>query len=71
MDPAVAVTVLIALYAAACWLWPFARCRRCDGSGKRPSPSGRAWRRCDRCRGSGEWLRLGARVLGSGRRRRR
>lgn len=54
-----------------CWLtltvffaiwWPFKACRRCDGSGKRSSPSGRAWRPCRRCKGSGAKLRLTRRL---------
>jgi DnaJ-class molecular chaperone len=49
-------------YVIACAFWPFAACRRCTGSGKRRSPSGKAWRKCRRCRGSGERLRTGRRV---------
>lgn len=49
-------------YAFACWIWPFTNCRRCHGSGKRPSPTGRAFRHCGRCTGSGARLRIG-RVL--------
>ncbi|MFC7622462.1 hypothetical protein [Microlunatus sp. GCM10028923] len=51
-----------ALYGLACWIWPFSACRRCDGSGKRRSPSGRAWRDCGRCKGTGKRLRLGWRI---------
>jgi hypothetical protein len=49
-------------YAAACWLWPFTDCRRCHGTRKRPSPSGRAFRWCRRCGGTGARLRTGRRV---------
>ena len=31
-------------YLAACWIWPFGNCRRCHGTGRRRSPSGRAFR---------------------------
>jgi DnaJ-class molecular chaperone len=61
----VLILTLIAVtlgYAAACWLWPFRACRRCDGAGKHRSPSGRAFRYCHRCKGTGARLRLGRRV---------
>lgn len=53
----------VAGYAVACALWPFAACRRCKGSGKRRSPSGRAYGRCRKCRGKGERVRTGRRVF--------
>jgi hypothetical protein len=46
-------------YIAACAVWPFRACRRCDGIGKRRSPSGRAYRYCHHCHGTGGRLRLG------------
>jgi hypothetical protein len=49
-------------YVIACWIWPFAACRKCDGAGKFASPSGRAWRNCKRCKGSGKRVRGGVRV---------
>lgn len=54
--------VLAGGYLAACAIWPFTSCARCDGRGKFRSPSGRAWRRCGRCRGSGSRLRYGRRL---------
>ena len=64
MGTLAAIAILAALlwtavYALGCWIWPFKACRRCDGSGKLRSPSGRAWRRCKRCRGGGGRLRGG------------
>jgi hypothetical protein len=57
------LTLLIAGgYLAACAIWPFTACSRCDGNGKRRSPSGKAWRPCRRCGGTGARLRLGRRV---------
>ena len=54
------ITLLVTLgYAAACAWWPFRACRTCDGTGRRRSPSGRAWRYCRRCKGTGARLRLG------------
>lgn len=46
-------------YAFACWVWPFKACGGCDGSGKRRSPTGRAFRLCRRCDGTGRRLRAG------------
>lgn len=56
-----ALGVLI-LYLLACAVWPFAACRWCSGSGKKRSPSGKAWRSCGRCDGSGKRVRFGRRI---------
>jgi hypothetical protein len=50
-------------YIAACVIWPFRACRRCGGSGRFLSPTGRAWRHCTRCAGTGAKLRLGRRIF--------
>ena len=65
--PAVLIlAVVVALWAGgyllACWIWPYRACPTCEGSGKRRSPSGKAWRRCRRCKGTGARLRIGRRV---------
>lgn len=60
----IVVTVLWFLgYLITCVLWPFAACRKCKGSGRFRSPSGRAWRSCRKCKGSGARLRTGRRVI--------
>ena len=46
-------------YLAACRIWPFKNCPRCGGTGRHPSPSGRAYRHCRRCKGTGGRFRLG------------
>jgi hypothetical protein len=46
-------------YGLACWVWPFKPCPRCHGTGKKRSPSGRAFRACRRCDGTGARLRAG------------
>lgn len=61
---AVAMLIVAALtvtvgYCVACWIWPFKACRRCEGLGKRRSPSGRAFSYCRRCNGTGARLRAG------------
>lgn len=52
----------LVVYLLACRIWPFKNCRRCNGNGKRRSPSGKAWRICKRCSGNGRRLRTGRRV---------
>lgn len=52
----------LAVYVAACAWWPFAACRRCEGTGKRRSPTGKAWRPCGRCGGNGRRVRAGRHV---------
>lgn len=59
---AAAVIAWAAAYVIACAFWPFRACRRCDGTAKNRSPSGRAWRRCKRCKGTGAKLRVGRHV---------
>jgi hypothetical protein len=51
-----------AYYLIACALFPFGHCRRCHGTGRRPSPSGRHFRECRRCDGTGRRVRIGRRV---------
>lgn len=57
------LALVVALgYVVACAVWPWRACARCDGSGRRRSPSGRAWRDCRSCDGGGRKLRLGRRL---------
>lgn len=60
----VAVAVVLAAlgYLAACAWWPYTAHRGCGGTGKRRSPTRRAWRPCRRCNGTGRRVRLGRRV---------
>lgn len=37
-------TAWLAFYVTACAVWPYRSCARCSGTGKRRSPSGKAWR---------------------------
>lgn len=52
----------LAGYLVACAVWPFRSCARCSGTGKRRSPTGKAWRPCGRCSGTGRKIRAGRRV---------
>lgn len=61
---ALAVAIIAAaLYLASCRIWPMANCGRCNGTGKRRSPSGKAFRNCPRCKGTGRRDRLGRKFL--------
>lgn len=63
-----ALAVVAPGYAVACWIWPYAACRKCKGAGKFRTSSGRAWRKCRRCKGSGERLRIGRKIYNHYRR---
>ena len=52
-----------AVYALACWVRPFARHRRCQGTGTRHTLILRRLRMCRRCKGSGLVLRRGRAVF--------
>ena len=51
-----ALVIALLIYALACAVTPFARCRRCEGNGRYRKP-GRAWHPCRHCRGAGHRLR--------------
>ncbi|MEV6286472.1 hypothetical protein [Kribbella sp. NPDC051770] len=59
----VAALILTGLYLAACSVWPYANCGRCNGAGKSRSPSGKKFRNCPRCKGTGRRKRLGRHLL--------
>lgn len=50
------------VYAGSCWLYPFRKCGRCTGTGKRERPDREVFALCRRCQGSGRRLRIGRRV---------
>lgn len=54
-----AAVVWLAGYLVACWIWPFRNCRKCDGTARVKSPSGKAFRRCRKCKATGRRLRFG------------
>jgi hypothetical protein len=49
-------------YMLHCIVWPFRSCRKCEGRGRFPSPSGRSWQYCSHCGGRGAQLRFGRRL---------
>lgn len=54
--------IALVLYIGACILWPYSAHRWCKGSGRRRSPTGKAWRACGGCEGTGRRVRLGRRI---------
>jgi hypothetical protein len=52
----------ILVYSLACLFWPFRNCPHCHGSGRRRSPSGKAFGPCRWCKGAGRKLRVGRRI---------
>jgi hypothetical protein len=67
MDPdlvlALGVAAWALVYAASCRWWPWARCLRCHGEGKRRRGDRKVWRTCPRCHGTGRRLRIGRLIL--------
>lgn len=60
---AVFLLVLLVLYVGECLVWPYVKCRRCKGSGRRFEWWGvEAWGDCGRCDGTGRRPRFGRRV---------
>lgn len=50
-------------YVFQCRFYPFASCKKCEGSGKKRSYNKKNWRKCRRCKGSGTRIRTGRRVF--------
>ncbi|MER6692673.1 hypothetical protein [Streptomyces minutiscleroticus] len=60
-----ALLLTLAGYAALCAVQPFARCRKCSGTGTRSAR--RTVKLCRRCHGHRYRLRIGRRLLNTGR----
>ncbi|MFG2059650.1 hypothetical protein ACGFI9_37130 [Micromonospora sp. NPDC048930] len=68
---AIAAAVLLAAgYYVECAVFPWGKCLKCEGNGKKMSPAGKHWRPCRRCKGAGRRLRVGRRVWNFVQRRR-
>ena len=57
---ALAVLAFLGWRLLAIWLFPYAPCWHCKGTGKHRA--GRYWRPCSRCKGTGRRIRLGRRI---------
>jgi DnaJ-class molecular chaperone len=68
MAEAIGLTLIIIIggWAGSLYLWPFAKCRRCDGTGRNPGSNNSRWGQCRRCRGNGNRRRLGAKTIHRG-----
>jgi hypothetical protein len=57
--------VWVVYQVVAAKVWPFARCRSCDGLGRNGGSSGKRWGTCRKCSGSGRRQRLAVRLFAS------
>lgn len=58
---AIVVAGWTGFYILSCRFWPFVKCGRCKGAGKKfgPGQNSKTFRLCGRCKGSGRRLRFG------------
>lgn len=49
-------------YALSCWWFPYGKCQKCSGTGKKYASDGKHFRDCRRCKGAARRLRVGRRV---------
>jgi DnaJ-class molecular chaperone len=49
------------------YLWPYAPCRKCEGSGRNPGSKRGRFGQCRKCKGAGRRIRFGARTVHRGR----
>lgn len=76
MTPHVAIAITLATtliiitfgYASACYVKPFGRCRKCNGTGRTTTRTLRRARWCRRCDATGLRLRIGRHVFNAIRR---
>lgn len=61
------VLAALGVWGVSLYLWPFAPCRKCEGSGRNPGSKRKRFGQCRRCGGSGKRIRLGARTVHRGR----
>lgn len=64
MTTLVIAAVLAAVgYRVSLWLWPYTRCSRCEGTGRKGGSNAKRWGPCKKCGGSGRQERLGVRLF--------
>jgi DnaJ-class molecular chaperone len=59
--------IALAGWVISLYLWPYAPCGKCGGSGRNPGSNSRRHGQCRRCKGGGRRTRLGARTVHRGR----
>ncbi|MCW2889237.1 MAG: hypothetical protein QOE54_4488 [Streptosporangiaceae bacterium] len=55
----------VAYQVIAAKVWPFARCRACDGKGRNSGSNRNRWGRCRKCDGTGRRERFAVRLFAS------
>ena len=61
------VLLLIVWRAVTLYVWPYAPCRKCEGSGRNAGSDRKRFGQCRRCMGAGRRIRFGARTVHRGR----
>ena len=62
------VALILGIWRAiTLYMWPYAPCRKCEGSGRNAGSDGKRFGQCRRCRGAGRRIRFGARTVHRGR----
>ncbi len=59
--------VAFVVWVGSLHLWPYAPCRKCEGSGRTPGSNKKRYGQCRRCKGAGRRIRFGARTVHRGR----
>jgi hypothetical protein len=59
--------IVIAARVVGLYLWPYAPCRKCQGSSRNPGSKKERYGQCGRCGGTGRRTRLGANTVHRGR----
>lgn len=55
------------LWVGSLYLWPYAPCRKCQGSSRNPGSNRKRYGQCRRCKGAGRRVRIGAKTVHRGR----
>jgi hypothetical protein len=57
------IVVALLLWAGSLYFWPFAPCRRCEGTGRNGGSNRQRFGDCPACDGSGRRMRFGAQAV--------
>jgi hypothetical protein len=59
--------IIFAGWVISLYLWPFAPCGKCGGTGRNRGSNGKRHGQCRRCKGASRRTRIGARTVHRGR----